>query len=108
MKIRLGGSLEVEVTDPKHPLFGRRFAVIALPTNGDSVAVLYQDAMHLRLPLACTSLMPAGQGIGTKLTLASVTDLVTLATQCEVLCLSPQTPSGTACPRRSKTKSAAT
>ena len=51
---------EVEVTDPTHPLFGRRFAMVsrtaALPGPG-SVMVHYRQEMLLQIPVAATNLL---------------------------------------------------
>lgn len=92
-----------------HPLFGRRFAVISISTprggGAGHVVVVYQGHMRLRIPLSATQLSLPKQYLGTKLTLESVTDLVTLATECEVLCQSNPVKSGAASPRRSKKKS---
>jgi hypothetical protein len=49
------------VTDPTHPLFGRRFPLIATSTTltGPGYAwVVYRDDVQLRLPLAATDLIP--------------------------------------------------
>ncbi|GEM_PF-5205128 len=82
-----------------HPLFGRRFAVVSLstPPNGSGhVVVAYRGYMRLRVPIEATHLAPQHSYLGTKLTLESVTELVTLATECEVLCQSNPAQSGTA------------
>src|SRR5712691_1503469 len=49
---------EVEVTDPTHPLFGRRFALLSTRPRPHSVGyifVVYRNTMVLRLPHAATS-----------------------------------------------------
>jgi len=97
------GLTEIEVTDPRHPLFGRRFKVFSWSSSSYSagfVTVIYHDPMRLRIPLSATALAPPRQVGISKLTLAGVTELVTLATQYEVLCPSPQKPSGSGSPRR--------
>jgi len=124
---------EIEVTDPMHPLFGRRFAVISLSTSRqgsghavvaykgymriNSVAMrikqkdlcispvamrIGQDSMRtdpgdmrIRIPLSVTQLALPQRALGSKLTLESMTELVTLAEQYEILCPSLPTPSGT-------------
>ena len=47
---------EVTVTDPGHPLYGRRFPVASRPrgpgAKGNHVDVRYHDAMLLRIPAA--------------------------------------------------------
>ena len=63
----------VEVTDPGHPLFGRRFALVSTRPRPHSVGyifVAYRDTMVLRIPQAATSLVtppPESQPL-TKLT----------------------------------------
>ncbi|MDJ0682390.1 MAG: hypothetical protein QNJ18_21325, partial [Xenococcaceae cyanobacterium MO_167.B52] len=82
---------EIEIIDPMHPLFGRKFEVISLSHSGQelgSAIVKYQGYMRLRIPLSATQLTPSIQYLGTKITRDSVSELVTLASQCEVLCLS--------------------
>src|SRR5678810_57511 len=51
---------EVEVTDPGHPLYGRRFALLSTRPRPHSVGyifVTYRDTMVLRIPQAATSLV---------------------------------------------------
>jgi len=110
---------EIEVTDPMHPLFGRRFAVRSLSTSrrgtGHAVVAykgymrispdgmrigqdglrINPDRMRIRIPLSATQLALPQRALGSKLTLESVTELVTLAQQYEILCPSLPTPSGT-------------
>ena len=71
----------VEVTDPCHPLFGRRFELFApggSSPHASVVTVLYHDPIRLRIPVTATDLAPARHGPVSKLTLAAVTELVTL------------------------------
>ncbi len=91
-----------------HPLFGRRFAVISIsnpPKGAGNVVVAYRGYMRLRIPLEATQLTPPQRYLSTKLTLESVTELVTLVFQCEVLCLSNPVQSGVASPRPSNKRS---
>lgn len=102
---------EIEVIDPSHPLFGRRFAFLSMstPLQGDGhVCVVYRDHMTLRIPRSATSLAEPRQTFPTKLTLPALTELISLVKQCEVLCHTNQKKSGDACPPNSKTKSART
>src|SRR5256714_15596468 len=74
---------EVEVTDPAHPLFGRRFALLSTRPRPHSVGyifVAYRDTMVLRLPHVATSLVatPPESASMTKLTLHAVTELMAL------------------------------
>jgi hypothetical protein len=61
--------------------------------------------MLLRIPLAATSLSPSLPVTRTKLTTQAIKELVTLATQCEVLCPSSPPSSGPASLSTSKPKS---
>lgn len=127
---------EIEVTDPMHPLFGRRFAVISLSTSqkaGHAVVVyqghmrispalmrinetamrisrgnmrINETAMRIRIPLSATQLAQPRQDLGTKLTWDSVTELVALTKQYEVLCPSHPKLSGVGLSRNSKRPSA--
>src|SRR6266496_574211 len=68
---------EIEVTDPTHPLFGRRFALISVssPLQGaGSAFVSYREYMVLRLPVASTTL-----------TADAIQELMTIAEDCEAL-----------------------
>jgi len=62
--------------------------------NTQSVLVIYQDGMVLRIPMAATNLVPPRPPSENKLTFAAITELVSLAEQWEVLCLSTPTKSG--------------
>jgi hypothetical protein len=64
--------------------------------------------MLLRIPVAATSLLPSLIVARTKLTGQAVKELVTLATQYEVLWPSTPPPSGVDSPPNSKRKSAPT
>ena len=83
------GITEIEVTDAKHPLFGRRFSLISItssPHGSSQVFVAYRDSMVLRIPLASTTLAVSRPLASTKLTRDAVTDLLTVAEDCEALC----------------------
>src|SRR5712691_1157423 len=104
---------EVEVTDPSHPLFGRRFALLSTRPRPHSVGyifVAYRDIMVLRIPQAATSLVtppPESQTL-TKLTSHAITELISFAEQCEVLCPATQPNSGIDSPLCGKPVSAPT
>jgi hypothetical protein len=104
---------EVKVTDPSHPLYGRRFALLSTRPRPHSVGyifVVYRDTMVLRIPQAATSLVmppPEPQPL-TKLTSHAITELISFAEQCEVLCPATQPNSGTDSPPRGKPVSAPT
>jgi hypothetical protein len=92
---------DIEVTDPRHPLFGQRFPLLSIsspPHSPGQVFVAYGDGMVLRIPLASTTLAVAQPPACTKLTFDAVTDLLRVAEDCEALCpLLPPT-SGRGCP----------
>lgn len=80
---------EIEVTDPTHPLFGRRFPVrsISAPERGGIyILILYRDLFTLRIPFSASNLAPPRPTSCTKLTSDSVAQLITLAEQCEAVC----------------------
>jgi hypothetical protein len=86
---------EVEVTDPRHPLFGRRFTLLSTrprPHSVGYISVVYRDAMVLRIPEAVTDLIspPPESAPTTKLTSHALSELVSLAEECEVLCPATQ------------------
>jgi hypothetical protein len=86
---------EVEVTDPTHPLFGRRFPVISItrqPRRTAFVFVAYRDTMRLRIPISSTSLAPSqSRPLRTKWTREAVQELLSLVTEGETSCHSPGT-----------------
>jgi hypothetical protein len=103
---------EIEVTDPTHPLFGRRFQLISVfaPLHSPGhVLVAYRQQMVLSIPLMATSLSAPRPALGTKLTWHALTELLSLAEQCEVLSCHPEpkTSGGTG-PRKLRTKSSRT
>lgn len=94
---------EIEVTDPAHPLHGRRFPLLSvsgsLRTAG-YVWVEYRPGILLMLPIPATSLRSAAaRGIATKLCLEALEDLVALAGGSEGACPSSLARSGRPCPR---------
>src|SRR4051794_25895429 len=80
------GLTEVEVTDPGHPLFGRRFAVVSVSgprppgRAGGHILVAHSSRVLLKLPLAATSLVPRPPDAGlSKLSAEAVAELIALA-----------------------------
>ena len=58
---------EVEVTDPTHPLFGRRFALLSTRPRPHSVGYLfvgYRDTMVLRISQTATNVVAATARVG--------------------------------------------
>ncbi len=98
--------IEVEVTDPTHPLFGRRFRLIAVTKTlalGACARVECRPGTPLVLPLGVTSLSfsPAGERRRTKLTPEALAELVAVAGESEAACPSTPETCGPACGRRS-------
>ena len=97
---------EIEVVDPTHPLFGRRFPVISVssPLHGPgNVLVSYREHMVLRLPVTSTTLASSRPVISTKLTPDAIKELMTIAEDCEVLnALSPKRNLGALAPKATK------
>src|SRR5262244_35574 len=104
---------EVEVTDPSHPLFGRRFVLLSTRPRSHSMGyifVAYRDTMVLRIPQTATNLVspPPESAPLSKLTSHAITELISLAEQCEVLCPATQPKSGIDSRPRGKPVSAPT
>jgi hypothetical protein len=90
------------VTDPTHPLFGRRFPTLSIsaqPQSEGNVFVEYRPHMALRIPISATNLAPARPGPWAKLTLEAVVELVSLAGEYEVICPCNPLKSGGDCPQ---------
>ena len=93
---------EIEVTDPTHPLFGRRFPVVSVSTSAQArgfVLVMYRSTMLLRIPIPATSLRSVRRSIATKLTLEAVTDFLACAGESEDACPSTRAMSGVSSPK---------
>ena len=76
------------MTEPTHPLFGRRFRVLgssAAPHAVGYVFVSYRRDLVLRIELAATQLAPPRSVERTKLTTAALQELVSLACECAVI-----------------------
>jgi len=101
------------VTDPTHPLFGRRFRLITITRtlqSGSYARVDYRPGNPLVLPLGVTSLSPgpADGRVRTKLTPEALAELVAVAGESEAACPSNPETCGPACGRRCADKSLAT
>jgi hypothetical protein len=92
---------EIEVTDPAHPLHGRRFPLVSItgaPRSPGFVRVRYRPGILLMLPIPATSLrLAASRGIPTKLCLEALEDLVAVAGESEGACPSGLMTSGGPC-----------
>jgi hypothetical protein len=89
---------EIEVTDPAHPLYGRRFAVLSItrqPGSPGFVLVAYGDTIRLRIPVPATNLA-TGQvpRPRTKCTAAAIRELLSLFEEVRPSCRNRRTQSG--------------
>lgn len=95
----------VEVTDPTHPLYGRRFEILSAPRGRDDYAhllVRYRDGIVLRLPRRVTSLSALGHDAPrATLSRTAVEEFLSLVKEYES-CLSPHRKSS---PAKSGTRS---
>jgi hypothetical protein len=78
------------VTDPTHPLFGRRFRVVSIshpPHHPGHVTVAYRQQMRLRLPLEVTDLGLGNTSlVRAKFTREALLDFLRLVKECEGSC----------------------
>jgi hypothetical protein len=92
----------VEVTDPTHPLFGRRFQVVSIshpPQAPGHVLVAYREGMRLRIPVLATNLhADSSPGLRTKITRVALLDLLALVKEADASCPAPPDASGSASP----------
>ncbi|MHC1724860.1 MAG: hypothetical protein AB9866_02355 [Syntrophobacteraceae bacterium] len=77
--------LEIEIVDPAHPLFGRRFPLVAVSHSSPGARhamVAYRKDVLLRIPVTATNLFPTPQHLAmAKISLDSVIELVELTSQ---------------------------
>lgn len=86
---------EIEVTDPRHPLFGNRFLVLSIrgqKLSSGHVFVSYRDFASLRIPIVATDIIPSLQNPAVKLSFSALRDFIALAEECNILCPSPPSP----------------
>jgi hypothetical protein len=99
----------VDVVDPAHPLFGRRFRVTLLPYRTPApqcVFVEFTAGLQIRIPLSATNLRyspPPGAPL--KVSWQSIQELLALSQEWEPPCPSTSHRSGTRCPKRNDKKS---
>jgi hypothetical protein len=90
------------VTDPSHPLFGRRFPVVSIshpPQRPGHVTVAYRAGMRLRIPVPATNLAQGSATLPrTKLTRAALLGLLCVVKECEGSCPDPRSASGAGSP----------
>ena len=104
---------EIEVVDPAHPLFGRKFRLVSRPrpspTGPDFVLVAYRDSMLLKLAVLATNLTSVPLSTArTKFTVQALEELLSLVKECESPCCPIPSISGVSCQKRSGKKSSRT
>lgn len=95
------------MTDPTHPLFGRRFPLLSVsnPSHGKTHAfALYREYMTLKIPLSSTNFMYFNPLFSAKLSLQSLQELISIIKDCEELCHLNQNTSGKLYPQNCKDK----
>src|SRR3981189_3277049 len=106
---------EVEVVDPCHPLYGRRYRLISIGKESTTrgackelfARVHYRFGLTLLLPLGVTNLERNGllRAAPTKLSLDALQDLIALAEESGGTCPSNLEGSGAVCRKRSGKRS---
>jgi hypothetical protein len=74
------------VTDPAHPLYGRKFEIVSAARSPDGhVLVRYRDGIVLRVPRAATSLLTLGRDAPDgKLSRSAVEEFLSLVKEYEL------------------------
>ncbi len=92
----------IEIIDPAHPLYGRRFHVVRLcqPLHEPGfVDVRYREYIRLRILLSATNQSTSHLALlSTKLTLEAIQQLIALVKEYQPSCLSHPLASGLDCP----------
>jgi hypothetical protein len=92
----------IEVTDPTHPLFGRRFQVLSIshpPQRPGHVVVAYRGSLRLRIPILATDRTPDNAARWrTIFTRDTLLELLTLLKEYQAPCADHPGPSGTISP----------
>ena len=92
----------IEVTDPTHPLFGRRFQVLSIthpPQRPGHVVVAYRETLRLRIPVLATDRTPDNAARSrTRFTRDALLELLALLKECPAACADHRGQSGTASP----------
>jgi hypothetical protein len=101
---------EVEVVDPAHPLYRRRFRVVSVIRESRTariVRVEWRFGLTLLLPLSVTDIgaFEEPRTMRTKLSVEALEDLVAVAEASEGACLSSPKTSGARCRSRSAGRS---
>ena len=102
------GPAEIEVIDPMHPLYGRKFEIAYISSRQSDnrfVSVIYCVDMYLNIPISVTQLSIPASRLDIKLTLESVTELISVVQRFDLPCLFPHELSGISSTQNFKTKS---
>ena len=92
-KPRQNERAEVEVTDPRHPLYGRSYAIQKVQGReqaGQYVFVKYGEHAVLRIEIEATNLVAAEPRLSSKLSLSAIKALVDLVQQEERTCVAQE------------------
>ncbi len=91
------------MTEPTHPLFGRRFPVLSVshpPHRPGHVVVAYRDFMRLRIPVSATNLGADNTARPrTQFTREAILALTALLKECESPCPAHPETSGVDSPK---------
>jgi hypothetical protein len=92
----------IEVTDPTHPLYGRRFQVLSIshpPQRPGHVVVAYRGSLRLRIPVPATEPIPGNASRPrTRFTKDALLELLALWKESQAACVDHPGPSGTGSP----------
>ena len=92
----------IEVTDPTHPLYGRRFQVLSIshpPQRPGHVTVAYRGSLRIRIPVQATDRSSDNAPRSrTRFTRDALLELLALLKECPAACADHQGPSGTVSP----------
>ena len=90
------------MTDPAHPLYGRRFQVLSIshpPQRPGHVVVAYRGTLRLRIPVPATEPTPVhATRPRTRFTRDALLELLALLKECQAPCADHRGPSGTTSP----------
>jgi hypothetical protein len=80
----------IEVTDPTHPLYGRRFQVLSIshpPQRPGHFVVAYRGSLRLRIPVLATDRTPDNAARSrTKFTRDTLLELLALLKEYQAAC----------------------
>ena len=92
----------IEVIDPTHPLYGRRFQVLSIshpPQRPGHVVVAYRGSLRLRIPVQATEQAPVNYSRPrTRFTRDALLELLALLKENQVACADHQGQSGAVSP----------